>query len=227
MSSDRQAVATQSQKVAAEISASIKECEKATLDWGVQPDHLEGRFVASLLTAIRALARLVAAATSDVRDIVRGAKEAADTEIVKLREANKLAALTVRQAEVVQERIVTNVCKDLSRNLLSESQQWLVLTEKNLHRNRSRIYAVKMTLAALALLGASFAFGYQLRAWEDEPAVQSLARCIKSPLRVVVEGGQPTGDWTCKLDTLVPRTWRELPADMQRRWLWLWRYVTG
>jgi hypothetical protein len=149
--------------------------------------------------------------------------ELGEAEIARLREANRMAALAIRQAEVVQETIVTNVCKDLVKNLISESQQWLVLAENNIHRRRTRIYAMKMSAAALALLSVSFWSGYQIRVLQDEPALQSLARCAKTPMRVAIQG-QPTGDWVCKLETLAPREWRDLPDELKRRWLTWWPF---
>lgn len=206
------------------LEGAIKEVEQAARGWGVRANHPEGRFIAVFLAALRALGELVARTLGEMKEIVRGTQAAADAEIVKLREANRSAALAIRQAEVVQETIVTNVCKDLVKNLTSEAQQWLVLAEEDIHRRRARIFAAKMSVAAVALLSVSFGAGYQMRAWQDEPAVQSLARCAKAPLRIANQG-QPTGEWVCKLDALAPREWRDLPDELKRRWLTWWPFA--
>jgi hypothetical protein len=205
------------------LEGAIRDVEQAAHGWGVRANHPEGRFIAVFMAALRALGALVARSVTEMRDIVRGAQSASDAEIERLREATRLAALTIRQAEVVQETIVGNVCKDLTKNLISESQRWLVLAEDNIQRRRTRIFAMQMSAAALALLSVSFWSGYQIRVLQDEPALQSLARCAKTPMRVAVMG-QPTGDWVCKLETLAPREWRDLPDELKRRWLTWWPF---
>ncbi|ATQ70750.1 hypothetical protein CQW49_22455 (plasmid) [Methylosinus trichosporium OB3b] len=205
------------------LEGAIREVEQAAHGWGVRTNHPEGRFIAVFMAALRALGSLVAGSVAEMREIVRGAQSATDAEIARLREANRMAALAIRQAEVVQETIVSNVCKDLVKNLTSESQQWLVLAENNIHRRRTRIFAMKMSAAAVALLSVSFWSGYQIRVLQDEPALQSLARCAKTPMRVAIQG-QPTGDWVCKLETLAPREWRDLPDELKHRWLTWWPF---
>jgi hypothetical protein len=205
------------------LEGAIRDVERAAHGWGVRTNHPEGRFIAVFMAALRTLGALVAGSVAEMRDIVRGAQSASDAEIERLREATRLAALTIRQAEVVQETIVTNVCKDLTKNLISESKQWLVLAEDNIQRRRTRIFAMQMSAAALALLTVSFWSGYEVRVLQDEPALQSLARCAKTPMRVAIQG-QPTGDWVCKLETLAPREWRDLPDELKRRWLTWWPF---
>lgn len=221
--SDQSNRPSEASAVTAPLEGAIREVERAAHGWGVRSNHPEGRFISVFLAALRALGTLVAGSVAEMRDIVRGAQSATDAEIARLREANRMATLTIRQAEVVQETIVTNVCKDLVKNLTSESKQWLVLAENNIHRRRTRIFAVQMSAAALALLSVSFWSGYQIRLLQDEPALQSLARCAKTPMRVAIQG-QPTGDWVCKLETLAPREWRDLPDELKRRWLTWWPF---
>ncbi len=218
---------------AAGVRASVKDAEKAAAEEGIEPNGVLGGFVQALKWALLKLADLIERFEASLvgkmeaqQRQIESFHQLGEIEITRLREVNRSAALAIRKAEVLQETIVANVCKDLVKNLTSEAQRWLVVAEGNIHRRRARIFAVKMTLATLALLGAGFGTGYQMRAWQDEPAVQSLARCMKSPLRVTIKG-QPDGDYVCKLDTLVPRGWGDFPAELKRRWLWLWPYAAG
>jgi hypothetical protein len=220
----------QVEKVAGDVRTSADEAEKAAWREGIEPNGPLGGFVRAFKWALLKLADLVERFDASLSGKMEAQQrqidalhELGEAEIARLREANRMAALAIRQAEVVQETIVTNVCKDLVKNLISESQQWLVLAENNIHRRRTRIYAMKMSAAALALLSVSFWSGYQIRVLQDEPALQSLARCAKTPMRVAIQG-QPTGDWVCKLETLAPREWRDLPDELKRRWLTWWPF---
>lgn len=193
------------------------------MDWGVQPDHLEGRFVSALMMVIRALSGLVTAATTDVKEIIRGAKETAELEIARLKEANKLAVLTIREAELAQEKIITSVSHGLVKNITAKTGEWLVIEETYIHRKRARIYAVKMTLAALALVGGSFVAGNQYRSWADEPALDMVARCVRTPYRVMV-AGEAKSDLVCRMGTLAPRELQDVPDELKRVWLKLWPF---
>ncbi|TRL28968.1 hypothetical protein FM996_17990 [Methylosinus sporium] len=218
------------ESVAEDVRNSARQAEAAAAAEGIEPNGPLGGFVGAFKWALLKLADLVERFDASLSGKMEAQQqqivalhELGETEIERLREATRLAALTIRQAEVVQETIVTNVCKDLVKNLVSESKQWLVLAEDNITRRRTRIFAMKMSAAALALLSVSFWSGYQIRVLQDEPALQSLARCAKTPMRVAIQG-QPTGDWVCKLETLAPREWRDLPDELKRRWLTWWPF---
>lgn len=219
---------------AAEVRASIEKAERAAAAEGIDPNGVLGGFVEAFKWALLKLADLIERFDGSISGRmaaqerqIEALHRLGEAEVAKLKEANRAATLAIVQAEVAQRTLIAGVCKEVAASITSDTSQWLVVAEQNIHVRRARIYALKMTLATMTLIGISFWGGYEIRAWQDEPAVQSLARCMKAPMRVVVESGRPTGDWACKLETLVPRSWGDLPAEMQRRWLSLWRYATG
>ena len=183
----------------AELSDRIREAERATRDWGVEPDQMEGKFVAAILGAIRAVGTIVAAGAGDAREIVADAKELAELELEKLRKYNMAAVIAIRQAEVAKEAVIANVTKGLTDRLISESQKWLILKQTSYNRRQAWRLAGVVSVCAV-LIGA---VGYELRAWEDEGAVGALERCAARPLTATMSGQRIT---VCAMNELAART---------------------
>ena len=60
-------VETEAAKAALELERLVQQTEIAARDWGVRPDHLEGRFISALLSTLTWLGRLIQAATADLK----------------------------------------------------------------------------------------------------------------------------------------------------------------
>ena len=186
----------------AELSDRIKDTVDAARDWGVLPDHLEGRFVTAFLNAVSWLGRLVTAAVADLTAVVHAGQKLAETELATLKAANELAANTIRQAraaqtniEVQRETLVARVVENIGPQLAGGVKDWLVLREREYNRKVARRRAAITGAAVVALIAG----GYGVRAWQDTDATAALLRCVST--KIV----SPTnGEAFCSLTTLLP-----------------------
>ena len=186
----------------AELSDRIKDTVDAARDWGVLPDHLEGRFVTAFLNALSWLGRLVTAAVADLKAVVHAGQKLAETELATLKAANELAANTIRQAraaqtniEVQRETLVARMVENIGPQLAGGVKDWLVLREREHNRKVARRRAAITGAAVVALIAG----GYGLRAWQDTDATAALSRCAST--KIV----SPTnGEAFCSLTTLLP-----------------------
>jgi hypothetical protein len=184
--------------VDAEMAERIKDIEKAARDWGVRPDHIEGKFLAAWLNAAKTLSRLAVGAASEVKEIVGGAKELADLELEKLRKYNVAAAMTIRQAEVAQEAVIVNVTKGLSDRLIRDMGPWLCLKQTGYNLRQAWRLAGIVSVCAILVAAA----GYEFRAWEDAPLMAGFERCAARPLTGTLEGEKVP---ICLMSDLAPR----------------------
>jgi hypothetical protein len=184
--------------VDAEMAERIKDIEKAARDWGVRPDHIEGKFLAAWLNAARTLSRLVVGAESEVKEIIGGAKELAELELEKLRKYNMAAAMTIRQAEVAKEAVIANVTKGLSDRLIKDMGPWLVLKQTGYNLRQAWHLAGIVSVCAVLIAAA----GYEFRAWEDAPLMAGFERCAARPLTGTLSGEKVP---LCLLSDLAPR----------------------
>ena len=117
-------VETEAARAERELGELVRGVEVAAREWGVRPDHLEGRFVSALLAALAWLGRLIRAASADMKASTREAREASvlaarenraavRTEYEALRVANEMSANVLEQAraalagsEVQRERVI-------------------------------------------------------------------------------------------------------------------------
>ena len=191
-------------QVVAELEVRIGAVTDAASDWGVRPDHLEGRFLAAFLTALHGLGRLIVAAAVDLTNVVTMGKAAADAELLRLRAAQESAAALLQQArtaqvslEVQRETLVARLVEHIGPQVASGVKDWVVIREKEHNRKAARTRAAFTVAAALALV----ACGYGVRVWQDEDATAALARCVARKLIVQVNGANQA---YCSLDALLP-----------------------
>jgi hypothetical protein len=84
------------------MSERIEAVARTALDWGVRPAHLESRFVAALLTAMKGLGGIFPAAVTDLKAVLQSGKALADAEMARLRAANDAASIALSQARTAQ-----------------------------------------------------------------------------------------------------------------------------
>jgi hypothetical protein len=198
MSKDGHAEVADLEKVSVEIAERIRDVERAAREWGVDPDHLEGKFLAAWIEAAKTLSRLAVGAASEVKEIVGGAKELAELELEKLRKYNTAAAITIRQAEVAQEAVIVNVTKGLSDRLIRDMGPWLCLKQTGYNLRQAWRLAGIVSVCAILIAAA----GYEFRAWEDAPMAAGFERCAARPLTGTLSGEKVP---LCLLSDLAPR----------------------
>ncbi len=93
-------VETETAKAARELEEVVRQTEVAAREWGVRPDHLEGRFVSALLGCLTWLGRIMQATASDMKASAKDTKAAVAAELETLRTANKTALRVLQQAEI-------------------------------------------------------------------------------------------------------------------------------
>ena len=195
----------------AEMSERIKDVEKAARDWGVRPDHLEGKFVAAWLRAAKILSHLAVVFTVEIRKITGGAKEVAELELEKLRKYNVAAAMSIYQAQAAKELVIARVAEGLTNKLIDDSRDFLVLKQTDYNRRQAWKLAGIVSLCTLLLFGA----GYELRAFQDEPATSALGKCAARPLHGTMSGESVI---LCRLDELSPRPLSAAPGAL-KEWM--------
>jgi hypothetical protein len=94
-----QAAETEAARAARELEEVVQRTEIAAREWGVRPDHLEGRFVSALLGCLTWLGRIMQATVSDLKASSRETRAALETELETLRTASKAALRVLQQAE--------------------------------------------------------------------------------------------------------------------------------
>jgi len=94
-----QSAETEAAKAARELEQVVQQTEVAARDWGVRPDHLEGRFVSALLGCLTWLGRIMQATVADLKASGQDARAAAAAELETLRNASKTALRVLQQAE--------------------------------------------------------------------------------------------------------------------------------
>ncbi len=87
------AVAPEVTQALEEMDRLIADVETAAQDWGVRPDHLEGRFVAALVACMRHHGRLILGALTDIGVSARLGREAAAMELARLNKEAEAAQL--------------------------------------------------------------------------------------------------------------------------------------
>jgi len=209
--------------VVKDLDEAIAGVERAAAHWGVRKDHLEGRFVASLLVAFRWLGRLIEAATSDLKEVVEGARAWSESERAGVREMNENALIALRhvknsmkEMEIERDNAISRVAQGMGAALVSRTQQWLVMRETTHNRRVAMRQSFITSAVAVVLLFG----GYQWWAWEDEPATEALARCVAAKVALASEGR-----WMCQINELLPRETRSLPKALKDFALVWWPFT--
>jgi len=182
----------------AEMSQRIKDIEKAARDWGVQPDHLEGKFVAAWLKAAQILSHLAVVFTVEVRKSAAAAREVAELELEKLRKYNLAAAMSIQQAQAAKELVIARVAEGLTNKLIDDSRDFLVLKQTDYNRRQAWKLAGIVSVCAVLIFEA----GYEIRAFEAKPAETALTRCLARPLLATLAGEKII---TCRISDMAAR----------------------
>jgi hypothetical protein len=121
------------------------------------------------------------------------------------REANQTALVTADRAEKEFNKSVGRIAEEMSRKLLAESQNWLLL--KQTERNRRDAWRLAGCAAAgtvaVFIGGVDTAEGWRMEESASHRAmIEALDRCWLNPLVVRTATGERLE--TCRLDELAP-----------------------
>jgi hypothetical protein len=186
-------VDTETAKAARELAEVVRQTELAAREWGVRPDHLEGRFVSALLGCLTWLGRIMQAALSDMKASAKDTRAAATAELETLRTASKTALRVLQQAEtalagsdVQRQMAVGKFVETVTPQLVKAIGEAVVIRERRynqtVHWGRAAGIA---TLAGGLLLG-----GYVWGSWRPDNAViagqialDRIRQCEAAPVR--------------------------------------------
>lgn len=205
-----------------ELGELVKGVEVAAREWGVRPDHLEGRFVSALLAALEWLARLIRAGAADMRVSSRDARAAAEAdlarlraaheaEFTKLKTANQQAATLLEQArvavagsEVQRERVVGRFVEALVPEIAKGVGEAVVIRERRHNRKKQWGTAAGIAAVACGLVLGGYVWGSQGTAEASQGAaafavVERVRRCEAAPVK-----DARTGEAYCPLKALLP-----------------------
>jgi len=199
---------TEAAKAARELEQVVQQTEVAARDWGVRPDHLEGRFVSALLGCLTWLGRIMQATVADLKASGQDARTAAAAELETLRNASKTALRVLQQAEtalassdVQRQMAVEKFVETIAPQIVKVVGSAVVIRERRynwtVHWGRAAGIA---TVAGGLLLG-----GYVWGSWHPDNAalagavaLDRIRRCEASPVR-----DDRTHDAFCPLKALL------------------------
>jgi len=188
-----QSVETEAAKAARELEQVVQQTEVAARDWGVRPDHLEGRFVSALLGCLTWLGRIMQATVADLKASGQDARAAAAAELETLRNASKTALRVLQQAEtalassdVQRQMAVEKFVETIAPQIVKVVGSAVVIRERRynwtVHWGRAAGIA---TVAGGLLFG-----GYVWGSWHPDNAalagavaLDRIRRCEASPVR--------------------------------------------
>jgi len=203
-----QSVETEAAKAARELEQVVQQTEVAARDWGVRPDHLEGRFVSALLGCLTWLGRIMQATVADLKASGQDARAAAAAELETLRNASKTALRVLQQAEtalassdVQRQMAVEKFVETIAPQIVKVVGSAVVIRERRynwtVHWGRAAGIA---TVAGGLLFG-----GYVWGSWHPDNAalagavaLDRIRRCEASPVR-----DDRTHDAFCPLKALL------------------------
>ncbi len=203
-----QSAETEAAKAARELEQVVQQTEVAARDWGVRPDHLEGRFVSALLGCLTWLGRIMQATVADLKASGQDARAAAAAELETLRNASKTALRVLQQAEtalassdVQRQMAVEKFVETIAPEIVKVVGRAVVIRERRynwtVHWGRAAGIA---TVAGGLLFG-----GYVWGSWHPDNAalagavaLDRIRRCEASPVR-----DDRTHDAFCPLKALL------------------------
>jgi len=197
-----------------------------------------GVFVRTLRAAIEELGSIVAFAEHEISVKVGGLCErvenstktlesvqlvqldglfkGAEQVLVMARESVTAAMMVKEQIAVKTDYAIAGIAKTMGGTLLDETQKWLLEAQKELLRKDSW----RLGIIVAGVLMVIMAVGYEVRAWQDDPAVTALERCAAAPLWVQIgDDQQPVP--ACRLDEVARRNVKDLPLAV-KEWVWEW-----
>ena len=167
-----------------ELMEHIKEIETAAREWGIRPDHLEGRFVSAMAAAQAGLGRIAVAASKDALAVAGLVRAAADSEAERMRSSVAMVDTQlrridaeVRRAEIHRKDLETKTVASLTKAVAEKLKDVLVIRERRWNRRDRHISWGAAAAAALVILLG----GYTWRGVQDRftyaTAAEAWARC--------------------------------------------------
>ena len=129
-----------------ELMEHIKEIETAAREWGIRPDHLEGRFVSAMAAAQAGLGRIAVAASKDALAVAGLVRAAADSEAERMRSSVAMVDTQlrridaeVRRAEIHRKDLETKTVASLTKAVAEKLKDVLVIRERRWNRRDRHI----------------------------------------------------------------------------------------
>jgi len=204
-------VETEAAKAALELERLVHQTEVAARDWGVRPDHLEGRFISALLSTLTWLGRLIQAAAADLKAAAKENRTASVADLEALRQASATAIKLQEQAQtalavtdVQVSKVVTRFVDSVSPQIVKQISEAVVLRERR--RNQDALWgrAAGIAFGAIGLVLG----GYFWAAWTPDPmaaagagALERIRHCQATPIK-----DARTGEPFCTLKSLLSPT---------------------
>lgn len=162
----------------------LGEVEAAAREWGVRPDHPEGRFVAALMAAQKGHADMVLAA-ADVFDMVSSEvgtwlNTARDTADANARRAEAQTAGVAIKSEQAIATVVDKLVPAATAALAGA----VVIRE----RRRTMGFNLSWLGGGAVLALVLVASGYAVKAAADRPAVTFHERCLRAAVKAESSG---------------------------------------
>ena len=140
----------------------------------------------------------------------------AEHVLVMARESVTAAMAVKEQIAVKTDYAIAGIAKTMGGTLLDETQKWLLGAQIE----RLRKESWRLGLIVSGVLMAVMTVGYEVRAWQDGPAVTALERCAAAPIWVQFGDNQQAVP-TCRLDQVVQRDVEDLPLAV-KEWFGAW-----
>ena len=205
------AVETEAAKAALELDRLVHQTEVAARDWGVRPDHLEGRFISALLNTLTWLGRLIQAAAADLKAAAKENRTAASADLDSLRKASATAIKLQEQAQtalavtdVQVSKVVTRFVESVAPQIVKEISGAVVLRERQHNQHVLWGRAAGIAFGAIGLVLS----GYVWATWTPDPmlaagmgALERIRQCQAAPIKEV-----RTGETFCALKSLLAPT---------------------
>ena len=188
-----QAAETEAARAARELEEVVQRTEVAAREWGVRPDHLEGRFVSALLGCLTWLGRIMQATVSDLKASSKETRAAVETELETLRTASKAALRVLQQAEtalassdVQRQMAVGKFVETIAPQMVKVVGEAVVIRER---RYNQRVHWGRAAGIA-AVAGGLLLGGYVWGSWHPDNtaiagaiALDRIRQCQAAPVR--------------------------------------------
>lgn len=203
-----QEIDTEAAKAAHELERVVRETEVAAREWGVRPDHLEGRFVSALLATMTWLGRLIQAAMADLKASTQETRAASVVELEKLRLANEVSTKVLGQArqallgaEVEQRKLLGQVVAAAAPQIIAAIGAAVVIREHRYNKHLQWGRSAGIAALVLVLLGGGYVWG----GWQSPSvaagavALERIRQCEADPVK-----DARTSEAFCPLRKLLP-----------------------
>ena len=188
-----QTAETEAARAARELEEVVQRTEVAAREWGVRPDHLEGRFVSALLGCLTWLGRIMQATVSDLKASSKETRAAVETELETLRTASKAALRVLQQAEtalassdVQRQMAVGKFVETIAPQMVKVVGEAVVIRERRYNQRVHWGRAAGIAAAAGGLLLGGYVWG----GWRPDNtaiagaiALDRIRQCQAAPVR--------------------------------------------